>query len=204
MLRLYDATSGEILINGKSIKKYSPSELRMNVGIAFQDTPVYSLSLRDNMSAYNEVDQKTFESVCNKIPLLKKVLEKNEANIDSQITRSFDSKGIVLSGGEKQTISISRVLSKKFKMLIFDEPTSALDPVAADSMSKSIFDVKNDTTTVFISHKLSSVIDADHIYVFSNGEIVEDGTHISLMEKHGIYYNMFTAQADKYKAGLLR
>lgn len=202
LLRLYDPGDGEITVNGKPLTDYNVKELRSNIGAAFQEVPIYSLTLRENLSAYRNITDTDFQKICKKMPLIDNVLKKNNANCDSELTRRFDEKGIILSGGEKQVIATSRVMSKPFKLLIFDEPTAALDPLAADMMSKAILDRSNPSAVLFISHRLSNVVDADYIYVFKNGKIIEEGTHNSLMKQSGMYYSMFLSQAQKYKEGL--
>lgn len=130
---------------------------------------------------------------------LDKVLEKNNATFDTDLTRNFDENGIMLSGGEKQKLAVARLMTKKFGLLIFDEPTAALDPIAEAELNRMILDKANTSTTILISHRLSNVVNADYIYVVRNGEIAECGTHESLMAEKGFYYRMFELQAENYK-----
>ena len=174
LLRLYDPDAGSILINGKPLKEAALRQYRNNVGIAFQEFPLYSLPLKDNLSVYDTAD--------------------NEA-----MSEIFKENGIMLSGGEKQKLAVARLMTKSFGLLIFDEPTSALDPVAEASLNQMIFDKANTSTTILISHRLSNVVNADYIYVVRDGEIAECGTHESLMAEKGLYYGMFELQAENYK-----
>ena len=202
LLRLYDPQNGEIFVNGKPLTDYNTEELRSQIGVAFQEVPIYSLTLRENLSAYQNVSETDFEEICRKMPLIQKVLQKNNATCDSELTRQFDKNGIMLSGGEKQVIATSRVIARPFKLFIYDEPNAALDPIAAETMSEALLDRSNPATVIFISHRLSNVVDADYIYVFKDGQIEEEGTHESLMSQNGMYHNMFMSQAQKYKDGL--
>lgn len=198
LLRLYDPDAGSILINGKPLKEAALRQYRNNVGIAFQEFPLYSLPLKDNLSVYDTADNEAMSEIFKKLSL-NKVLEKNNADFNTDITRNFNENGIMLSGGEKQKLAVARLMTKSFGLLIFDEPTSALDPVAEASLNQMIFDKANTSTTILISHRLSNVVNADYIYVVRDGEIAECGTHESLMAEKGLYYGMFELQAENYK-----
>ena len=198
LLRLYDPQSGEILLNGHPLTDYDIEAVRHNIGVAFQDCPVYALSMRENLSAYCKVSDQMMHALSDRLPV-DEILKKNEATYDTQITRQFDNQGIMLSGGERQKLSVARVMTQKFGMLIFDEPTAALDPIAEERLSQTILSAGNKTTTILISHRLSNVVNADYIYVFRQGEIVESGTHKDLMAANGYYAEMFTTQAKNYQ-----
>jgi ATP-binding cassette subfamily B protein len=117
---------------------------------------------------------------------------------NSTLTREFDPEGVVLSGGETQKVSIARAFAKHFEIGIFDEPSSALDPIAEYKLFESMMEVFKDKTVVFISHRLSSARLADRVYLFDNGAVLEEGTHDELMQKNGVYAEMFKKQAEKY------
>ena len=154
--------------------------------------------MRENLSAYCKVSDQMMHALSDRLPV-DEILKKNEATYDTQITRQFDNQGIMLSGGERQKLSVARVMTEKFGMLIFDEPTAALDPLAEERLSQMILSAGNKTTTILISHRLSNVVNADYIYVFRQGEIVESGTHKDLMAANGYYAEMFTTQAKNYQ-----
>ena len=187
-----------ILIDGKPLTKIALRHYRNNVGIAFQEFPLYSLPLRDNLSVYEPANDKEMNIIFKSLSL-DKVLEKNNATFDTDLTRNFDENGIMLSGGEKQKLAVARLMTKKFGLLIFDEPTAALDPIAEAELNRMILDKANTSTTILISHRLSNVVNADYIYVVRNGEIEECGTHEALMAEKGFYYKMFELQAENYK-----
>jgi len=198
LLRLYDPSSGEIFVNGVSLKDYQINEYRKNIGVAFQDSPIYALSIAQNMSIYHEVNKETLDEII-KMFELDSVLKKSNSDYNSEVTREFDNNGLILSGGEQQKFSLSRLFTGEFGLLILDEPTSALDPLAEYKLNKIIFNKASTTTTIMISHRLSTTRDADCIFLFKDGEIVEKGTHNELMKLSGKYYEMFTKQAENYE-----
>lgn len=198
LLRLYDADSGEIHINGKNIKEYNIHDLRKCIGIAPQNPNVYAMSFRDNITLYNDLTtEQNIEEICG-IFNLDKVLEKTNATLNDYLTREFDENGILLSGGEVQKLALARLYTKEFGLLILDEPSSALDPISEYELNKIIFNKSSETTTIMIAHRLSNIRDADCIYLIHNGEIAEKGTHDELMEHRGKYYEMFNKQSEKY------
>ena len=104
-----------------------------------------------------------------------------------------------MSGGETQKIAIARIFAQNPDIIILDEPSSALDPIAEYNMYKNMMEVVKDRTVIFISHRLSSARVADKIYLMENGRIAEEGTHDELMDKDGIYAEMFRLQASNYQ-----
>lgn len=192
LLRLYDVNSGTISINGKPISSYSIVALREKIGVAFQDTRLYALSVGENMTAYASASADQLERNLIDLELY--------LDLNSQVTREFDDNGIVLSGGDSQRLCLSRLLHSKFGLLILDEPSSALDPIAEYKLAKQLFS-NSPTTTIMIAHRLSTIVDADKIYLLSNGSVVEVGTHVQLMERNGRYKEMFMKQAEGYIKG---
>ena len=118
---------------------------------------------------------------------------------DTVLTREFDEEGAGLSGGENQKVSTARLFARKYEMAILDEPSSALDPIAEYNLNKAMIEAANRKTVIFISHRLSTTVVADKIYVMENGEIIESGSHAELMAQNGTYAKMFTLQSEKYK-----
>ncbi len=184
LLRLYDPQEGEILLNGHPLADYDIHSVREGIGIAFQDSPIYSMTMRENLSVYTDVTDERIDRISEYFPV-ENILRKNNATYDTEITRLFDTNGIMLSGGERQKLSVARVMTKPFGMLVFDEPTAALDPIAEEQLSQSILSASNKTTTILISHRLSNVVHADCIYVLRNGQIVEHGSHRELIAQTG-------------------
>ena len=116
------------------------------------------------------------------------------------LTNEFDDEGAVLSGGESQKVVVARAFVKQCPFKVFDEPSSALDPIAEATLFDNIYETCKDNTLVFISHRLSSVQNADWVYLLSDKTVKEEGTHRMLMEKHGLYADMYTKQAKNYLA----
>jgi len=189
LLRLYDADGGTVQINGRPIADYDVSTLRGRIGIAFQQPRLYALSVRENMTAYADADDARLKSCLEEVGL--------RLSLDAQVTKEFDENGAVLSGGDAQRLCLTRLLHSEFGLLILDEPSSALDPIAEYRIAKLIFD-RSPTTTVMVAHRLSTVVDADRIYLLSDGRIIESGTHAELMAQNGKYREMFLKQAEGY------
>lgn len=192
LLRLYDVDSGNVLINDHMISDYNICALRRKIGVAFQNSILYALTVRDNMTVYSDSDDTQLEETLKAVGL--------QIDLDTQVTREFDENGIILSGGDSQRLCLSRLLHDDFGLLILDEPSSALDPIAEYNLAKLVFN-NSPTTTIMIAHRLSTVVDADMIYLLSNGRIVESGTHHQLMEIQGKYAEMFLKQAEGYQTG---
>lgn len=198
LLRLYDVNSGEVLINGKNIKDYDIHQLRLNTGVVFQDIRVLAMSLRDNLTVYNDVADEKLCEILDKAGL-HEVLEKANGDLGTLVSREFTEDGIALSGGEAQKLMLARLFTDTFGLLILDEPSSALDPLSEDRLMKSILDISGTATTIMIAHRLSTVRDFDYIYNIENGRIIESGTHNELMANKGKYYEMFIRQGANYR-----
>jgi len=192
LLRLYDIDEGEILYDGRPITYWDVHELRKRVGIAFQEANLYALTLRENLQYYNPE-----ASDEQRMKALKTVGLDRLEDLDQMVSREFMEGGIMLSGGETQKLALARLLMDDFGLMILDEPSSALDPLAEYKMTKLMFDVSN-TTTIMIAHRLSTIRDADRIYLISNGEVAEQGSHEELMALGGKYAEMFKKQGENY------
>ena len=198
LLRLYDAESGEILLNGQDIKSYDVHALRLQIGMAFQDVRILSLSLRDNMTVYGEASDEAIETVLREFGL-EKLLDRAPHGLDTLVSREFAEDGVVLSGGEAQRLALARLFLKDFGLLLLDEPSSALDPLAEAKLMELLMARTDGVTTLMVAHRLSTVRDFDVIHYVENGAIVESGTHAELMARSGKYAAMFTRQAEKYQ-----
>jgi len=198
LTRLYDVTEGKIEIGEKNVKDYNLKDLRDNFGVLFQDYQLIASSVKENVSMDIESDDILIKKSLAKSGFTQK-LESMEKKEETNITKEFDDDGAVLSGGEAQKLAIARVLYKNSNYIIMDEPSSALDPVSEYNINKIIIEEAKTKTVIFISHRLSATKNADKIYMFENGEIIEHGTHEDLMSLNGKYSEMFTLQADKYK-----
>ncbi|MDR0928207.1 MAG: ABC transporter ATP-binding protein/permease [Oscillospiraceae bacterium] len=189
LLRLYDVDDGAILYNGRAIGEYNVHALRTRIGVAFQEPHIYALTVRENMTAYRASDDEKLRRTLESVGL--------DIALDDEVTREFDESGVMLSGGERQKLGLSRLLYNDFGLLLLDEPSSALDPLAEYKLSKLIFEQAK-TTTIIVAHRLSTIRDADRIYLLSNGEVKESGTHDELIALGGKYAEMFAKQAEGY------
>jgi ATP-binding cassette subfamily B protein len=189
LLRLYDLDGGDILYDGVSIKDYNVHELRYKIGVAFQQPQTYAVTVRENLCIYGKADDSILQTNLQKVGL--------NLDLDAEVTREFDENGVVLSGGQAQKLALARLMHSDFGLLLLDEPSSALDPIAEYEIAKLMFD-SSDTTTIMVAHRLSSIRNADRIYLISNGTIAEQGTHDELMALNGKYTDMFTKQAENY------
>ncbi len=203
LMRLYDVTEGEILLDGINIKDYKLSEYRHQFGTIFQDFKIFAANIEENV-LLNPVNNKQEEQLAYDSVIasgLKEKLETLPNGMKTQLTREFDDEGTILSGGEFQKIAVARVFAKQSSIAILDEPSSALDPISEYEMFENMMTACKEKTVIFISHRLSSAVSADIIYMLEHGEIIEQGTHAELMEKNGKYAQMFNMQSKQYREG---
>ena len=197
---LYPPTSGEILIDGKSINDIGVEKYQDMISVLFQDTSPIALSIAENVCGCEpeEVDRKKLYDCLDKAGLLTKVKTLPQKE-ESYITQTLDEKGIVLSGGETQKLLLAKAMYKDGPMLILDEPTSALDPIAESTIYEEYNQLADKKTAVFISHRLASTKFCDRILFLDGGQIVEEGSHEQLMKKGGKYREIFDIQSHYYK-----
>lgn len=202
LMRLYDVTEGSICYGGQDIRNYTTDAYRDLFGSVFQDYQIYASTVQENvmMHGLQEEEAERAEAALDQSGFLDR-LETLPAGLTTALTREFDENGVQLSGGEAQKVAIARLFAKKERMqiAILDEPSSALDPRAEYELNQNIMNRVGDATVIFISHRLSTTRDADRIYMFENGEIIEEGTHQELMELDGQYAEMFQCQAKYYQ-----
>ena len=201
LMRLYDVSEGEILLCGDNVKRLNLRAYRNLYGTAFQDYQVFSLSIAENVlmrKPESDADYALVEQALRRTGFYEKVCTLPHG-MDTVLTKEFDPEGAVLSGGEIQKIAVARAFAKDYEIAIFDEPSSALDPIAEYKLYENILEMCHDKTVIFISHRLSTAVLADTIYLFENGEIAEAGSHMELMAKKGKYADMFHKQAQNYQ-----
>lgn len=208
LMRLYDPTEGEILLNGINIKEYNLHEYRLLIGATFQDFALFASSVLENVTLCEIKDEKTRQAAIDALKesgVYDRICELKEG-ADTILTREFDDEGAMLSGGEGQKIAIARAFAGENPIIILDEPSSALDPIAEFNMYETILrlcdklDPEKGKISVIISHRLSAAALSDEILVLNGGEICEYGTHSELMALQGVYADMFTKQAESYLA----
>ncbi len=201
LLRLYDPSAGQILLNGVDLREYDTEAWRSRVGVVFQDYKIFAASVAENVmnGTYDPArDEETVRRALDAAGFGEKLSELPHG-IDTTLTREFDKEGTNLSGGESQKVAIARVFAKPYEVIIMDEPSSALDPVAEYELNRAILRYAADKTVIFISHRLSTTRMADRIYMFAHGELCEVGSHEALMAQDGKYAEMFRLQAEKYR-----
>ena len=199
LLRFYDVTDGEILLNGRNIKEYNLASLRRIFGAVFQDYRNFALTVNENLMCHECSDEeKQMAEIALKHSGVWDKINSFPEKGDTVLTREFEKDGIGLSGGENQKLSVARLFAKDFSFAVLDEPSSALDPIAEYKMYESLINVTKGKTVLYISHRLSSAVLSDRIIVLDGGKISEEGSHDELMKKDGVYSKMFTLQASSY------
>ena len=201
LTRLYDPTEGEILLDGKNIKEYDVKDLYNIFGIIFQDFGKYAVSVSENIKfgdvhRANVSEEEITEAA--RHANAQDFISRLPDGYDTPLMRYFEENGIELSIGQWQKLAIARAFYSDSDILILDEPTASLDPMAEQEIFNQFDELRQDKTTIFVSHRLSSATIASKIVVLEYGEMVEEGTHRELMEKKGRYYELFSTQASRY------
>ncbi|MFT7421392.1 MAG: ATP-binding cassette subfamily B protein, partial [Arcticibacterium sp.] len=200
LLRFYDPTEGQILLEGVDIKSYKRADYQQYFGVIFQDFVKFELTIKENVAVgnINEIDNMAqLENAAEK-SLADQVISEMPAGFDQQLGRRFKN-GKDLSGGQWQKIALARAYMKDANVLILDEPTSALDARAEFETFQRFIGLTKGKTAVIISHRFSTVRMADRILVLKHGKVLEIGTHEELMANEALYSELFNLQADGYK-----
>lgn len=195
---LYDNYEGEILIDGKNLSNFTQAQIKSIFSIVYQDYAKYQISMKDCISIGNAkgVSDKKLEQVVQLLGL-DSVVNKLPNGINTPLGKIIkDSSDI--SGGEWQRVAIARSLVSDASVHIFDEPTAALDPVAESSIYEMFGKASINKTTIFITHRLGAARLADIIFVIDDGHVVEEGTHDELLQKDGVYGEMYKSQRGWY------
>src|SRR5579885_734366 len=195
LLRFYDPTKGRILLDGIDITTINPNDVRRAIGLVSQDVFLFSGTVRENI-VYG-----TFDASLDKIINEAKVAEAHEfiENLPDGYDTVIGERGIKLSGGQRQRLSIARAVLKDSPILIFDEATSAVDNETEVAIQHSLKKITADHTVIMIAHRLSTVREADNIFVVGQGGILESGTHEELIAQNGVYsylWDVQTGEAD--------
>lgn len=191
--RLYDVKSGTVSFDGVDVRCLDLNFLRKNVGVVSQETYLFNGSIRDNLLyAKPDATEEEMIEVCRKANIYE-FIENQEKGFDTLV----GNRGLKLSGGEKQRLSIARVLLKNPALLIFDEATSALDSISESKIQEAIDPIIKERTSILIAHRLSTILAADEILVVKDGEIVERGHHKELVDLGGVYTELYNTQFRK-------
>ncbi|GAA5032746.1 antibiotic ABC transporter ATP-binding protein [Marivirga lumbricoides] len=189
--RFYDVNSGAILVDGKPIQDFKIETLRSKMGIVSQESILF------NDTIFNNIAFGKPESTLEEVQQAAKVANAHE--FITQMKHGYDAiigdRGTKLSGGQRQRISIARAILKNPDILILDEATSALDSESEKLVQEALSNLMKNRTSIVIAHRLSTIQEADRIYVMQNGEIIETGTHQSLVEKQGVYNKLIEIQS---------
>ncbi len=191
--RLYDVWSGSVSFDGTDVRKLDLGYLRDNIGMVSQETYLFNGTIRDNLLyAKPDATEEEMIEACKKANIYDFIQSKPEG-LDTMV----GNRGLKLSGGEKQRISIARVLLKDPALFIFDEATSALDSISEAKIQEAIDPIINSRTSILIAHRLSTILAADEILVVKDGAVVERGKHADLVKAGGVYTELYETQFGK-------
>ena len=191
--RLWDVTDGSVTFDGTDVRDLTLHSLRDEIGVVTQETYLFNGSIRDNLLyAKPEATEEEMIRACRQANIYD-FIEKQPEGLDTLV----GNRGLKLSGGEKQRISIARALLKDPALLIFDEATSALDSISEAAIQAAINPLIEERTSILIAHRLSTILAADEILVIRDGEIVERGAHKDLVHAGGTYQELYETQFSK-------
>ena len=188
--RLFDASKGKITIDGVNLLDISEECLRKNISIIRQDPFIFNCTIMENFKIVDEDIKLKEVKSCIKEAYLDEYIESLPKKYDTVLGEG----GVNLSGGQKQRLAIARTLAKKSKIILFDEATSALDNNSQEFIKKSIDNLVKDHTVVIVAHRLSTIIDADIIYVIDDGKVIASGTHKTLLKSCDYYKNLYKTE----------
>lgn len=191
LTRIFDANEGEILIDNINIKDLKEDELRKHISIIRQEPFVFNRTIKENFELINENITLKQIRKCTKMAYLDDYIMSLPKKYDTILGEG----GVNLSGGQKQRLSIARTLSKGSKIILFDEATSALDNNSQEYIKKTIDNLIKDHTIIIVAHRLSTIIDADIIYVVEKGKLLASGTHKELLKTNKIYKNLYETES---------
>lgn len=200
LTRLYDPTEGTILLDGRDIREYNVQELYQMFGIIFQDYGKYADTVAENIR-YGDIHKETIQENIHEAArqsAAEEFISDLPDGYDTPLMRIFEPNGRELSIGQWQKLAIARAFYGESDVLILDEPTASLDPLAEQEIFRQFDLLREDKTTIFVSHRLSSATVADQVLVLEDGQIIESGTHIELMAMGGKYHKLFSTQAERY------
>ncbi|MBR9792621.1 MAG: ABC transporter ATP-binding protein [Gammaproteobacteria bacterium] len=199
LLRFYDTTDGQILIDGQDISQVDQESLRAQISMVTQDTSLMHRSVRDNIIyGRNDADDAAMIKAAEQAEAFEFIQQLSDKNGRTGFDAQVGERGVKLSGGQRQRIAIARVLLKDAPVLILDEATSALDSEVESAIQECLNKVMENKTVLAIAHRLSTIAQMDRLLVLDNGEIVEQGTHQELLEKGGIYAKLWAHQTGGF------
>jgi ATP-binding cassette subfamily B protein len=202
LTRLYDPTAGAVTIAGRDLRQVDPQRFYQQIGVIFQDYRQYELSVKENIGFGNLAELENLARIRRAAEMsgAAEVIERLPRQYDTMLGRVFYEESHDLSGGEWQKIALARAFMRDVPLLILDEPTAALDAFAENAVYNRFAELTKGRTTLFVTHRLSSVRMAQRIFVLKGGRLIEAGSHDELMALGGEYARMFRLQAERYHA----
>lgn len=186
--KFYAPTRGQIFLDGIDLADYNTTELRKNIGLVLQKNHIFKGTIGENIQYGNPMaSQEEIEKAAKQAYIHDQIIE---------LPQAYNSEARLLSGGQQQRIAIARLFLKDPAIIFLDEPTASLDAIATEQIKQSLDAIKKDRTVIIVSHSISQIIDSSHIVVMEKGRVVETGTHDSLYDQKGPYYDIFTAMAN--------
>ncbi|MEG2291719.1 MAG: ABC transporter ATP-binding protein [Romboutsia sp.] len=197
LLRLYEPESGKILVNGVDIQTYTYISYMKLFAPVFQDFKLFAYTLKENIAFDKEVTDDEVYKCLDEVDLEQKIRSYSKG-LNSYLTKEFSEEGIDLSGGEKQRLAIAKATFKNAVIAVLDEPTAAIDPISENRIYKKVRYLFDKNAILYISHRMSSVTFCDKIIILDKGEINEMGTYSELINKKGMFWDMYEKQREKY------
>ena len=190
IMGFYEPDAGEITIDDISLKDFNINSYRKKIGYVPQDSVLFNTTIRDNLLWANDyATEEEIEYACR---------QANAYEFIEELPLKYDTvvgdRGVRLSGGQLQRIALARAIIRKPALLIMDEATSSLDTNSERLIQEAIEGIAKNTTVIVIAHRLSTIINSDYIYLFKNGNIIEEGTYQALLDKKSEFYNMIQLQ----------
>ena len=198
LIRLYEPTEGQILLNGIDIKKYEFNAYQKIFAPVFQDCALFYFSLSENIILNEQFDADKLKRVIEESDLAS-LVKKLSKGYDTQVYKNYDETGFNPSGGEEQKIAIARACYRGGNLFLLDEPTAALDPLSEYKIYTRFHEITEGKAAILITHRLSAVKLADRIAVFENGKVIENGSHGVLYARNGVYTEMYDKQSEFYR-----
>lgn len=189
-MRFYEFQSGQVLLDGVDIRKYSKEALRKHIGLVLQEPFLYHGTIKSNIKMYQDISDATVQSAA-KFVDADQFIQKLPEKYDTKVTE----RGSSFSTGQRQLLAFARTVASQPKILILDEATANIDSETENIVQESLKKMRQGRTTIAIAHRLSTIQDADCIYVLDKGKIIESGNHEKLLSQKGTYYRMYQLQA---------